>query len=124
MFSFVYSYIYLVIFIYFYLLRLRFGRILTLPFCVGSWIVSRVIREEPIEIFTGNHKEAYRAFWKGFTGNECGAYMEFLWVFCGERKLTEVNFKKAVTSIITQNRVKVKGFHRKFTNKKPNMCSV
>ena len=44
--------------------------------------------------------------------------MEFLWMFYEERKLTEVNFKKAVTSIITQNRVKVKGFHRKFTNKK------
>ena len=44
--------------------------------------------------------------------------MEFLWVFCGERKLTVANFKKAVTSIITQNRVKVKEFHKKFTNKK------
>ena len=45
--------IYLYYLFLFSLLRLRFGRTLTLSFCVGSWIISRVIREEPIEIFYG-----------------------------------------------------------------------
>ena len=67
-------YVYLCLFICFYLcsfylysfyLRLRFGRTLILPFCVGSWIVSRVIREEPIEILRVITEKPIEPFGRG-----------------------------------------------------------